>query len=74
MRIKDILGAPVGGYLTHQHNPASHVLPGFKKVKPQVYAGLFPVSSDDYEAFRDALGKLSLNDASLSMSQKIRRL
>ncbi|HHU8859523.1 TPA: elongation factor 4, partial [Escherichia coli] len=40
-------------------------LPGFKKVKPQVYAGLFPVSSDDYEAFRDALGKLSLNDASL---------
>ena len=40
-------------------------MPGFKKVKPQVYAGLFPVSSDDYEAFRDALGKLSLNDASL---------
>ena len=63
--IKDILGAPVGDTLTHQHNPASHVLPGFKKVKPQVYAGLFPVSSDDYEAFRDALGKLSLNDASL---------
>ena len=61
--IKDILGAPVGDTLTHQHNPASHVLPGFKKVKPQVYAGLFPVSSDDYEAFRDALGKLSLNDA-----------
>lgn len=63
--IKDILGAPVGDTLTLQHNPASHVLPGFKKVKPQVYAGLFPVSSDDYEAFRDALGKLSLNDASL---------
>ncbi|OOF58101.1 elongation factor 4 [Rodentibacter genomosp. 2] len=63
--IKDILGAPVGDTLTHQHNPASSVLPGFKKVKPQVYAGLFPVSSDDYEAFRDALGKLSLNDASL---------
>lgn len=63
--IKDIHGAPVGDTLTHQHNPASHVLPGFKKVKPQVYAGLFPVSSDDYEAFRDALGKLSLNDASL---------
>ena len=63
--IKDILGAPVGDTLTHQHNPASHVLPGFKKVKPQVYAGLFPISSDDYEAFRDALGKLSLNDASL---------
>lgn len=63
--IKDILGAPVGDTLTHQHNPATTGLPGFKKVKPQVYAGLFPVSSDDYEAFRDALGKLSLNDASL---------
>ncbi|KGQ50925.1 elongation factor 4 [Gallibacterium anatis 10672-6] len=63
--IKDILGAPVGDTLTLQHNPAAKPLPGFKKVKPQVYAGLFPVSSDDYEAFRDALGKLSLNDASL---------
>lgn len=63
--IKDILGAPVGDTLTHQHNSATEVLPGFKKVKPQVYAGLFPVSSDDYEAFRDSLGKLSLNDASL---------
>ena len=63
--IKDILGAPVGDTLTHQHNSATEVLPGFKKVKPRVYAGLFPVSSDDYEAFRDALGKLSLNDASL---------
>lgn len=63
--IKDILGVPVGDTLTHQHNSAAEVLPGFKKVKPQVYAGLFPVSSDDYEAFRDALGKLSLNDASL---------
>ena len=63
--IKDILGAPVGDTLTHHSTPASSVLPGFKKVKPQVYAGLFPISSDDYEAFRDALGKLSLNDASL---------
>ncbi len=63
--IKDILGAPVGDTLTHHHNAATEVLPGFKKVKPQVYAGLFPISSDDYEAFRDALGKLSLNDASL---------
>ncbi|ERF77499.1 translation elongation factor 4 [Gallibacterium anatis] len=63
--IKDILGAPVGDTLTLQHNPAAKPLPGFKKVKPQVYAGLFPVSSDGYEAFRDALGKLSLNDASL---------
>lgn len=63
--IKDILGAPVGDTLTLHHNPATTALPGFKKVKPQVYAGLFPISSDDYESFRDALGKLSLNDASL---------
>ncbi|TDQ58097.1 GTP-binding protein LepA [Mesocricetibacter intestinalis] len=63
--IKDILGAPVGDTLTLHHKPAAAALPGFKKVKPQVYAGLFPISSDDYEAFRDALGKLSLNDASL---------
>jgi len=63
--IKDILGAPVGDTLTLAKAPADKPLPGFKKVKPQVYAGLFPISSDDYEAFRDALGKLSLNDASL---------
>ncbi|WP_392562761.1 translation elongation factor 4 [Orbus sturtevantii] len=63
--IKDILGAPVGDTLTLARNPADNALPGFKRVKPQVYAGLFPTSSDDYEAFRDALGKLSLNDASL---------
>ncbi|KOE82032.1 MULTISPECIES: translation elongation factor 4 [Vibrio] len=63
--IKDILGAPVGDTLTSAKTPCEKALPGFKKVKPQVYAGLFPVSSDDYENFRDALGKLSLNDASL---------
>lgn len=63
--IKDILGAPVGDTLTLARNPAESALPGFKKIKPQVYAGLFPISSDDYEAFRDALGKLSLNDSSL---------
>ncbi|PFG55313.1 GTP-binding protein LepA [Vibrio sp. ES.051] len=63
--IKDILGAPVGDTLTLAKNGCETPLPGFKKVKPQVYAGLFPVSSDDYENFRDALGKLSLNDASL---------
>lgn len=63
--IKDILGAPVGDTLTHAKHGSEERLPGFKKVKPQVYAGLFPVSSDDYENFRDALGKLSLNDASL---------
>ena len=63
--IKDIHGAPVGDTLTHAKHGAQSPLPGFKKVQPQVYAGLFPISSDDYEAFREALGKLSLNDASL---------
>lgn len=63
--IKDINGAPVGDTLTHAHKPASEPLPGFKKIKPQVYAGLFPVSSDDFPAFREALAKLCLNDAAL---------
>ncbi|HLV48714.1 MAG TPA: translation elongation factor 4 [Aliidiomarina sp.] len=63
--IKDIHGAPVGDTLTNSKNPADKALPGFKKVQPQVYAGMFPISSDDYENFRDALDKLSLNDASL---------
>jgi GTP-binding protein LepA len=63
--IKEIQGAPVGDTLTLDKNPAEGVLPGFQKVKPQVYAGLFPISSDDFEAFREALAKLSLNDASL---------
>ena len=63
--IKDIHGAPVGDTITHASTPEVDALPGFKKVKPQVYAGLFPVSSDDYEDFRDALSKLTLNDASL---------
>ena len=63
--IKDIHGAPVGDTLTIEKNQASSPLPGFKKVKPQVYAGLFPISSEDFESFREALAKLSLNDASL---------
>lgn len=64
--IKDIQGAPVGDTLTHAATyEAVESLPGFQKVKPQVYAGLFPVSSDDYESFREALAKLTLNDASL---------
>lgn len=63
--IKDIHGAPVGDTITSAKGAAVDALPGFQKVKPQVYAGLFPVSSDDYEDFRDALNKLSLNDASL---------
>ncbi|MGI2169020.1 translation elongation factor 4 [Shewanella sp. MF05960] len=63
--IKEIHGAPVGDTLTHAKNGADKPLPGFKKVTPQVYAGVFPISTDEYENFRDALNKLSLNDASL---------
>jgi GTP-binding protein LepA len=63
--IKDIHGAPVGDTFTHAATPTVESLPGFKKVKPQVYAGLFTVSTEDYEDFRDALSKLTLNDASL---------
>jgi len=63
--IKDIDGAPVGDTLTRADNPAAGPLPGFKKVKPYVFAGMFPVNSEDYENLRDALHKLRLNDASL---------
>ena len=63
--IKDIKGAPVGDSLISVAHPDTPALPGFKKAKPQVYAGIFTVSSDDYEDSRDALGKLTLNDASL---------
>lgn len=63
--IKDIFGAPVGDTLTHAKRPAAEVLPGFRRVQPQVFAGLFPVSADDYDGFRDALAKLTLNDAAL---------
>ncbi|MDN7132618.1 translation elongation factor 4 [Halomonas sp. MC140] len=64
--IKEIHGAPVGDTITHTKTPDVERLPGFQKVKPQVYAGMFPVSADDYEDFRDALEKLALNDASLA--------
>ncbi|AEW44414.1 GTP-binding elongation factor [Serratia symbiotica str. 'Cinara cedri'] len=63
--IKDIFGAPVGDTLTSARYPAALALSGFKKVTPQVYAGLFPIRSTDYDVFRNALSKLSLNDASL---------
>ena len=63
--IKSVHAAPVGDSITHVKNAATEPLPGFKKVKPQVYAGMFPVDTEDYNAFRDALEKLSLNDASL---------
>ncbi len=63
--IKEIDGAPVGDTLTLSKNPCAEPLPGFKQVKPRVFAGLFPVNSDDYEGFREALKKLRLNDAAL---------
>lgn len=63
--IKDINGAPVGDTMTTTKNPAQNALPGFAKIQPKVFAGLFPVESDDFESFREALSKLTLNDASL---------
>ncbi len=63
--IKEIDGAPVGDTITHEARPCSVALPGFKTVKPRVFAGLFPLQSDQYEAFRDALQKLRLNDSAL---------
>jgi GTP-binding protein LepA len=63
--IKDIDGAPVGDTLTLADRPAEVPLPGFMMVQPRVFAGLFPVSSDDYESLREALQKLRLNDAAL---------
>lgn len=63
--VKDVHGAPVGDTLTHVKPAAAAQLEGFKKVKPQVYSGLFPINAEDYEDFREALEKLSLNDASL---------
>jgi len=63
--IKDIDGAPVGDTLTSADRPASESLPGFQKVQPRVFAGLFPVDSDDFGNLREALQKLRLNDASL---------
>ena len=63
--IKDIYGAPVGDTLTLLRTTCVTPLPGFKEVQPRVFAGLFPISSDDYENFREALQKLRLNDAAL---------
>ena len=63
--IKDIYGAPVGDTLTATKRPCEKPLPGFKQIQPRVFAGLFTISSDDYESFREALQKLRLNDAAL---------
>ena len=63
--IKDIFGAPVGDTITNKTNPSRSALPGFKTIQPKVFAGLYPSVSEDLEAFREALDKLKLNDASL---------
>jgi GTP-binding protein LepA len=63
--IKDVHGAPVGDTLTHAGKPAPHALPGFQKMQPRVFAGLFPVVADDYPSLREALEKLKLNDAAM---------
>ena len=64
--IKEIDGAPVGDTITLDNNSCAKALPGFQKMQPRVFSGLYPVSSDDYENFRDALKKLRLNDAALN--------
>jgi GTP-binding protein LepA len=69
--IKEIDGAPVGDTITLENRPASSPLPGFKQIKPRVFAGLFPVNSEDYEKFRDALAKLRLNDSALHYEPEV---
>jgi len=69
--IKEIDGAPVGDTITHENRPSPAALPGFKQIKPRVFAGLFPVNSEDYESFRDALQKLRLNDSSLHFEPEV---
>jgi GTP-binding protein LepA len=69
--IKEIDGAPVGDTITQENRPSPDSLPGFKQIKPRVFAGLFPINSEDYEAFRDALSKLRLNDSALHYEPEV---
>jgi GTP-binding protein LepA len=69
--IKEIDGAPVGDTITLENRPSADSLPGFKQIKPRVFAGLFPINSEDYEAFRDALSKLRLNDSALHYEPEV---
>jgi GTP-binding protein LepA len=69
--IKEIDGAPVGDTITLDNRPAGAPLPGFRQIKPRVFAGLFPVDSEDYESFRDALAKLKLNDSALHYEPEV---
>jgi GTP-binding protein LepA len=69
--IKEIKAAKVGDTVTHAATPAKAPLPGFKEVQPQVFAGLFPVDSHQYDALRDSLEKLKLNDAALMYEPEV---
>ena len=69
--IKEIHGAPVGDTITLDNRPCESPLPGFKQIQPRVFAGLFPIESDDYESFRDALAKLKLNDSALHYEPEV---
>jgi GTP-binding protein LepA len=69
--IKELRDARVGDTVTHERKPADKPLPGFKEIKPQVFAGLYPVESNQYEALRDALTKLQLNDAALHFEPEV---
>lgn len=69
--IKELKDAKVGDTITLLANPAASALPGFKEVQPQVFAGLFPVESNQYDALRDSLEKLKLNDASLQYAPEV---
>ena len=69
--IKEIDGAPVGDTITSENRPAAAPLPGFKQVQPRVFAGVFPINSEDYESFRDALAKLKLNDSALHYEPEV---
>ena len=69
--IKEIRDARVGDTVTLAQNPATDPLPGFKQVKPQVFAGLYPVEASEYDSLRDALEKLQLNDASLHFEPEV---
>ncbi|BBE50732.1 Elongation factor 4 [Ferriphaselus amnicola] len=69
--IKELKAARVGDTITHQAKPAAAALPGFKEVQSQVFAGLFPVESNQYEALRDSLEKLKLNDAALQYEPEV---
>ncbi|MGH8680314.1 MAG: translation elongation factor 4 [Burkholderiales bacterium] len=69
--IKELQAARVGDTVTHADRPAMQALPGFKEIKPQVFAGLYPVESNEYEALREALQKLKLNDSSLRYEPEV---